>query len=257
MSGFIEFAESRPEQVRRMLGEAPVAYVPFGSLEWHGEHCPLGLDGLKSEELLRRAADITGGVLFPTVFWGAFHTMRFPFSFHFPSFINGAMVGRMLVELRRIGFKVIVMLTGHYPLTQVLHLYLQARIFNLRKGSVALAFPEMLFAWDMGYFGDHAGHWETSIMMHLRPELVDTSALEGPAMLPRRLFRWGVIGRDPSVFSDQSLGEEVVECVVEGLSGLVEVTLGEGSAEHYMVLWRDYLRNGALRPRALLSQLGI
>jgi len=141
MARYIRFEESRPSQVREMLQTAPVAYIPFGSLEWHGEHNPLGLDGVKVEELLKRTAEVTGGVLFPTVFWGAFNTMPFPFTFHFSPAIMQMTVWKILRQLRRNGFKVIVMLTGHYPLSYLIHLHLQARILNRKAGAVAMAFP--------------------------------------------------------------------------------------------------------------------
>jgi creatinine amidohydrolase len=81
---FIFYEVSRPAHLREMLARSPVAYVPFGALEWHGEHGPLGLDGLKAHHLCARTAERTGGVVFPPVWWGAFDTMPFPFTFHFP-----------------------------------------------------------------------------------------------------------------------------------------------------------------------------
>lgn len=257
MGGYIEFAESRPAEVRAMLAEVPVAYVPFGSLEWHGEHNPLGLDGIKAEELLRRTAAVTGGVLFPTVYWGAFHTLRFPFTFHFPPAVMWRMTRRMLEGLGNDGFRVVVMLTGHYPVTQVLHLHLQARRFNSRRrgGAVAIAFPEMAFAWDMGYYGDHAGHWETSIMMALRPGLVDLYSVPPHAGALERTLRWGVMGRDPGLHSDAELGRRAVERIVSGLAALVAETVRTGSDAAYRRTWREYVRHGALSRRALWEQV--
>src|SRR3972149_4872329 len=80
---FVRYEESRPADLRNMISKAPVAYVPIGALEWHGEHGPLGLDGIKAHALCELAAERTGGVVFPTVFWGAFHTAPFPFTFHY------------------------------------------------------------------------------------------------------------------------------------------------------------------------------
>ena len=75
--------ESFPSEVEVMLKEHPIAYVPFGALEWHGDHMVLGVDSIKAEEICRRSAEITGGILFPCVNYGAFDTMNFPFTFHF------------------------------------------------------------------------------------------------------------------------------------------------------------------------------
>ncbi len=50
-------------------------------------------------------------------------------------------------------------------------------------GAVAHAFPEIVLAHELGYYGDHAGHWETSIMMAMRPERVVELAVR--RMLPK------------------------------------------------------------------------
>ena len=41
----------RPEQIIEQRDKCPVAYIPLGTLEWHGLHNPIGADGLQAEEL--------------------------------------------------------------------------------------------------------------------------------------------------------------------------------------------------------------
>ena len=48
----------------------PVAYLPLGTLEWHGPHMPLGADGIQSKELFVRVAEKVGGVVLPMLFMG-------------------------------------------------------------------------------------------------------------------------------------------------------------------------------------------
>ena len=54
------------ERVRKM----PAAYLPLGTLEWHGPHMPLGADGIQSRELFVRVAEKAGGVVLPMLFMG-------------------------------------------------------------------------------------------------------------------------------------------------------------------------------------------
>ena len=115
----IRFEESGPEQVAALIERSPVAYVPLGALEWHGEHGPLGLDGIKAHHICERAAQRTGGVVFPTIFWGAFDTMPFPFTFHFERAHLKSVLHPLLTQLSVWGFQVIVLLTGHYPPTHI------------------------------------------------------------------------------------------------------------------------------------------
>ena len=59
--------------------------------------------------------------------------------------------------------------------------------------------------------GDHAGAWETSLMMAMRPELVDLSRL--PEDPEERLI--GIGGRDPLVVGRDDAGERAEGAVVE------------------------------------------
>jgi creatinine amidohydrolase len=45
--------------------------VPCGLLEWHSSHLPLGIDGLKIQELAGRIATKFGGVVMPPFYVGA------------------------------------------------------------------------------------------------------------------------------------------------------------------------------------------
>ncbi len=198
-AGFTRFEESTPESLGERIAASPLAYVPLGALEWHGEHGPLGLDGIKAHHLCERTAAQTGGVVFPPLFWGAFDTMPFPFTFHFERRWLEVLVPQILAQLSDWGFEVIVLLTGHYPPTQVEMLRKQCRRFNARGRALSIGVPEMVFATDIDYFGDHAGMWETSIMLAIQPAWVDLSAM--PAGLPvmERLIRYGTMGQDPAL----------------------------------------------------------
>ena len=44
------YEELLPEECVQRIKEMPVAYLPLGTLEWHGPHMPLGADGIQSKE---------------------------------------------------------------------------------------------------------------------------------------------------------------------------------------------------------------
>ena len=56
------YEELLPEECVQRIQEMPVAYLPLGTLEWHGPHMPLGADGIQSKELFVRVAEKVGGV---------------------------------------------------------------------------------------------------------------------------------------------------------------------------------------------------
>ena len=41
-----KYAGMRPEELALALRENPLVICPWGALEWHGAHLPLGLDGI-------------------------------------------------------------------------------------------------------------------------------------------------------------------------------------------------------------------
>ena len=55
----------RPGQLEAAAREFPVVYVPFGLIEWHGRHLPLGNDALKAHGILVKCAERFGGVVYP------------------------------------------------------------------------------------------------------------------------------------------------------------------------------------------------
>lgn len=57
----ILYEEMRPEEFLESLNKFPVAYLPLGTLEWHGLHMPLGADGLQAKGIMEKIAAKIGG----------------------------------------------------------------------------------------------------------------------------------------------------------------------------------------------------
>ena len=66
----VRYAELLPHEFRARLAQRPLAYLPRGTLEWHGEHLPLGSDGIISEGLMVRCAREFGGIVMPPIHIG-------------------------------------------------------------------------------------------------------------------------------------------------------------------------------------------
>ena len=60
----VRYERLRPAQIVARREACPVAYLPIGTIEWHGEHNPVGLDTLKMHALLVhvRARDRRAGL---------------------------------------------------------------------------------------------------------------------------------------------------------------------------------------------------
>jgi hypothetical protein len=124
-------------------------------------------------------------------------------------------------ELARVGFRVILALSGHYPYCQVIAAKDAAADAAFQSGAWAVALAEYEIALDLGYTGDHAGKWETSIYWHLRPDLVCMENL--PADLKTPLVAAGP--EDPRVHASSELGETICRAIVDRAAEFVEKLL--------------------------------
>jgi creatinine amidohydrolase/Fe(II)-dependent formamide hydrolase-like protein len=79
---------------------------------------------------------------------------------------------------------------------------------------------------------DHAGHWETSLMMYFRPELVDMKEIEGEDLESEESRREaGICGRDPRKHASRGLGEKIARRIADRIgqrAGELLATLKEG-----------------------------
>jgi hypothetical protein len=116
------------------------------------------------------------------------------------------------------GFRAICVVNGHYGLENSLAVR-RAALACAAATVVPVADYELLT--DLGATGDHAGVFETALLLPGRPDLVHLE-LEGD--LP------GVIGEDPRGRATTELGEQALEVGSARAAALLERALGEPRA---------------------------
>ena len=242
----VQYERLRPEQIVSRRTSCPVAYLPIGTIEWHGEHNPVGLDTLKIHALLIECARRIGGMVFPPLYYGesreqalmeanAGDRARIAEKMALPAenFAPGYMVEpvwqqnrsyqHLLVhifhEIRSLGFKALVIGAGHYPLLD--HARAAAALFHQEQSR-----PKMI-TWAMtGYelvqgqlqpCGDHAGKWETSLLAHLDPGMQDLSLLPADRETP-------LIGASNNGVQDANadFGRQATEMIVAAVEERVQ-----------------------------------
>jgi creatinine amidohydrolase len=249
------YEELRPDQRAEIIRGSPVAIWPLALLEHHGWHLPIGYDGLKADRLCVRIAERTGGVVLPVMWWGGGggHGGHL-FTHYQDTEAAGRVVATTAKQLISFGFRVIVILAGHYPWHGVLDLHLSP---------IRDANPETLLLWgiDPQFWdasittkGDHAARDETSMGMALFPEFIDMSELRpraqrdaaaawpgGKAVVPEgewktptfdatsRLFsQWWPEGGQDASFASVEHGERLAESIVETTARKVNTFLNHG-----------------------------
>jgi creatinine amidohydrolase len=211
-----------PHELQKAVEAFPVAYVPLGSLEWHGKHLALGNDTLKALGILEHTARKFGGVVLPPTYWGCVGKWH-PWTFGDTGQDLLTNICRYIFRsLADVGFKVIIGVTGHDVKQQV-------DAMNAALEAVKAEFAIEGFAMMEGNltdFGehrmDHAAHWETAILMYLYPDCVDMHQIRDDDLTGSMgASNWnspGIGGRDPRHGNaNKQLGEMLVTGMADAI----------------------------------------
>jgi len=188
-------------------------------VEWHGEHDALGLDALKAHALCIGAAKKSGGIVHPPLYGGMGGlnkpaTVKMEPENSWENYLLRPWLEKMCSEFHRLGFKAIIMLTGHYGHNQQIVVREVATRMTERLQVSVLGIPEYWLALDAGYLGDHAGIGETSLLWHLEPDLV---AIDRIKIDPD-------YGKDGVIESGSSpeLGKKYADLIITRLASLAQ-----------------------------------
>jgi creatinine amidohydrolase len=207
LSRDVQMQFMRPAQLEEAARAFPVVYVPFGLIEWHGRHLPLGNDALKAHAILVRCAETHGGVVYPPVY---FHSV-------FDQAHLVPVLTELFERLKKTGFRVIIGVSGHNVSDQT-EMIEQALVPVVADGTVAgIGLWEVSLSSGDESGTDHAAKWETSNMMYFYPDRVDMAALgEGP-LVPDMKPTDGIGGLDPREHASAAVGERNAELAVKAI----------------------------------------
>ena len=241
MNSEVRYHMLRPAQIVELRQACSVAYIPIGTIEWHGVHNPLGSDTLQAEGLAIMCAQKGGGLVFPPLYYGEsrlealmeanaadrdriaakmalspdnFLPERQAFSATEQAINYHKLLLHILVEVETLGFDLGVIVAGHYPLidhARAAVLQFNQREFSKRHGMLAWTFVDYLIVSDQyESAGDHAAGWETSHMLALHPETVDLRQLP-----PKGETLIGIGGRIPPQDATPEFGRQTLETAAE------------------------------------------
>lgn len=168
--GVHELERLTARQLQQLInGGISTAVVPFGSVEYHGGHLPLGADAILADAVGAEVARRLGAVLAPTVRVGCSDRH---------SHLLGTLALRpetltMLATqharaLARHGFTLIVLLSAHGG---------NQRALDAAVAELGASLPGTVVCAPRGDVGPspgtYSGAWLTSVMLALRPDLVE------------------------------------------------------------------------------------
>jgi creatinine amidohydrolase len=174
-----------------------VCVIPMGVIEKHAEHLPLGTDAIDVMRIAERAAEIEPAIIFPFYYFSQIQENK-----NYAGTI--ALRHRVIIdllentceEIARNGLRKVVILNGHGGNESLLSAFTfmmlekprDFSLFVIRLGDYmapVLQMPE----WKeqmQSPFDHHAGEMETSLMMAVRPDLVNRAAVPAQPGDPRK-----------------------------------------------------------------------
>jgi creatinine amidohydrolase len=166
-----------PDFVQAVHQAEGVCVLPFGIIEKHGPHLPLGTDLLDVRFAVLNAVQQQYAVVFPEYYFGQiFEAQQQPGTVAYSLPTQLTLLQETVKELARNGCKKVVIVNGHGGNESLLPLFAQSQlasprdyvvyVFGLPKENVP-GRPAMKSQIDM-----HAGESETSHMLVARPDLV-------------------------------------------------------------------------------------
>lgn len=223
----VSWAELKPAEFLMRRDARPVVYLPMGLCEPHGHVAPFGLDTIKAEYLAEQSARRFGGVVAPTMTWHVHEA-----GYHAP-WLQAVMGGvnpllaalpphlvleTLLYQLRAFanaGFKGVVVISGHNGSQRDLRLVAETFAETYPIAHFVRSDPELV----AGQFqGDHAGRYELSQLLAIRPDLVAMERAGRSASDPLGRF-----AQNPDVTEATALeGRAILEASLAAIGAAVD-----------------------------------
>ena len=177
------FAELNREQIRELAPHSLVV-LPIGATEQHGPHLATGMDYFMVEWLARRAAEVASAqipiVVAPALpFGSSHHHFVFGGTLSLKTETYYRVLYELVESLVRDGFQRIFLLNGHGGNAEVMQLAVRDIVMEHPVRAAAGSYWNI--AWDALVEAEahrgrrlpgHAGDFESSLLLALRPELV-------------------------------------------------------------------------------------
>jgi creatinine amidohydrolase len=241
----VEWANLKAAELRDLATREAIVVLPVAAMEQHGPHLPVMVDTLLCGEVARRAALRASGrhpvVVAPTVWSGlSEHHMPFGGTFTLDFATFRSLIECLCRSLLRHGFRRVLLLNGHGGNIAALRVVVdELRRLDMRLMTATywqvdpVAIADLL---ERQSGVQHACEAETSMVMALRPELVDESkfaaakhvepgqvagqaqAVHSPMKFEERTPT-GVVG-DPTAASAEK-GERLLEAAAIAVAGVL------------------------------------
>ena len=175
------WADATTRELESLDPERTVVVLPVAAIEQHGPHLPLATDAIVADALVRHAVATPRPVarvlaLPPLVVGHSLEHAGFAGTLSASAETLLALWGDVARGVARTGARKLVLLNAHGGQRSIVDLVaVRARaehgLLVVRANYFAFGVPDGLFAADELELGLHGGEVETSLLLHLRPDL--------------------------------------------------------------------------------------
>ncbi len=223
------------EEFEQGLERTRSVIVPFGSVEEHGNHLPLGTDTIQAYEIAAKAGEKAGVFVCPPVYYGLCRSSgKHPGTLS----IRGTTLRNLVIDIVETlyaqGLRVFLLFSGHAGGTHLAMILDAAEEMLEKYGDITVGIISYLDIADEAWREElecekdsHAGESETSLMTYLRPQWVKGTSPEEYPTFPKyvlvrdkRAYWQGGVWGDPGKASGDK-GEKLFEKAVDFLIQVV------------------------------------
>ena len=224
----IHLAELTKDEFAAAMRAGRWLLLPFGAVEQHGPHLPLGTDLFYAEHICAAVAERIHGLVAPPLPYGVCRTMRnFPGTISLTPATLGAVVREVVAEYIRHGGRKFALITGHAEPAQMEAMREAVLpLVNADPGLIVLTIGPYDFLdpirreADLVSTDGHAGSIETSEMLVVAEEAVRMDRI--PKVTRPRLSRFRVMANPETEYPTG----------VRGDTSKVSRELGERAIRH-------------------------
>jgi len=231
-------------ELKRAADEGYLLILPVGSTEQHGPHLPLSTDVIIPSEIAKGMATKIKAVVAPAIRYGYYSRPKSGGGESFPGTTSLSAstliqtIKEIMKEFIRHGFRKFLLLNGHYENTAILPEGVEMAIAESGVQNVKVAimtWGDVITNEDLskiyadkfpGWEIEHAAVMETSVMLHLRPDLVRSDRL--PDERVKRIVNYEIIPAPPETITpvgslwsareaSKEKGRYLFDVVVDGL----------------------------------------